>query len=215
VSVTYSLPGRSSLPSRSDRQLIQIASLEMDADFYKVATPVLTSYVYEQAQATNGSKTVLLPGPVSTYVSGQFVGRGEMPMVAVGETFTIGFGIDSSLRATRELVNKSESIQGGNRVVDFAYRLAVENFGSEAAKVRVLDRLPTAKDSEVKLTLDSPGKDLSEDAAYQAERKKGMLRWDVEVPAQSVGPKAFAYEYKMKLEYDKQLSIAGLPSAKK
>jgi hypothetical protein len=60
-------------------------------------------------------------GPVATFLGGQFVGRGEIPTVTLGESFAVGLGIDSSLRAKRELVDKQERIQGGNRVVDFIY----------------------------------------------------------------------------------------------
>jgi hypothetical protein len=137
-----------------------------------------------------------------------------MPTVSIGESFTVGLGIDSSLRATRELVKKNESIQGGNRLVDFTYQLAIENFGSEATEVRLMDRMPTAKENEVKLTLVAPGKPLSEDARYEQQRKKGLLRWDVKVPAQSIGNKAFTLDYQMQMEYDKQLSIASLPLKK-
>ena len=151
VSVSYLLNGHTSLPSRSDRQLIQIASIPMKGDFYRVAIPVLTSAVYEQSDLVNSSKMVLLAGPVSTYVDGQFVGHGDLPTVSIGESFTIGLGIDSSLRAHRELAKKNESIQGGNRVVDFTYQLSLENFRTEATPVRLIDRLPTAKESEVKL----------------------------------------------------------------
>ncbi|HEX3998423.1 MAG TPA: mucoidy inhibitor MuiA family protein [Pirellulales bacterium] len=212
VTVSYQLATRTTLPSRSDRQLIQIASLTMKADLYKVAEPVLTSYVYDEASIVNDGKTVLLAGPVSTYVSGQFVGHGDLPTVAIGESFTIGLGIDSSLRAHRELLKKDESIQGGNRLVDFTYQLALENFGSAPATVRLLDRMPSAKESEVKLTLAEPGQQLSDDTRYeQQDRKKGLLRWDVKVPAQSIGPKMFTLDYQMQMEYDKQLSIASLP----
>ena len=216
VSVSYQLTGRTSLPSRSDRQLIQIASLPMKAEVYRVAMPVLTSAVYEEASVVNNSKMVLLAGPVSTYIAGQFVGHGDMPTVSIGESFTVGLGIDSSLRARRELVKKNESIQGGNRVVDFTYLLSVENFGPEPAQVRLFDRMPTAKENEVKLALVEPGQKLSEDPRYeQHDRKKGILRWDVKVPAQSIGAKALTLDYQMQMEYDKQLSIAGLPAAKK
>jgi uncharacterized protein (TIGR02231 family) len=215
VTVSYQLATRTTLPSRSDRQLIQIASLTMKADLYKVAEPVLTSYVYDEASIVNDGKTVLLAGPVSTYVSGQFVGHGDLPTVAIGESFTIGLGIDSSLRAHRELLKKDESIQGGNRLVDFTYQLALENFGSAPATVRLLDRMPSAKESEVKLTLAEPGQQLSDDTRYeQQDRKKGLLRWDVKVPAQSIGPKMFTLDYQMQMEYDKQLSIASLPLSK-
>jgi hypothetical protein len=216
VSVSYQLPARSSLPSRADRQLVQVASLPMKAEFYKVAIPVLTSHVYDEARVMNEGKLVLLAGPVAAYLAGQFVGNGELPTVSVGESFTLGFGIDSSLRASRTLAKKTESIQGGNRVVDFTYQLAIENFGSDPVAVRLLDRLPTATESEIKLTLIEPGKPLSSDTHFQqVDRKKGLLRWDVEVPAQSVGPKAFSLEYQLRLEYDKQLAITGLPGAKK
>lgn len=215
VTVSYQLASRTSLPSRSDRQLIQIASLPMKAEFYKIAEPVLTSYVYDEASVVNDGKTVLLAGPVSTYVAGQFVGHGDVPTVAVGESFTVGLGIDSSLRAYRELKKKDESIQGGNRLVDFTYQLAVENFSSEPAEVRLIDRMPTAKESEVKLSLVEPRRPLSGDSRYQQQdRKKGMLRWDVKVPPQSIGPKMFTLDYQMQMEYDKQLSIASLPMAR-
>jgi hypothetical protein len=214
VSVSYVLPNVTSLPSRSDRQLIQIASLPMKGDFYRVAIPVLTSFVYREASVVNQGQQVLLAGPVSTYVGGQFVGRGDLPTVAVGQRFTVGLGIDTSLRASRQLVRKGDTIQGGNRVAELTYELEIENFGPEAAEVRLLDRLPTAKESEVKLTLVSAGSDLSGDDNYeQTERKKGILRWDVKVPAQATGLKAFRNEYKLQMEYDKQLAIAGLPAS--
>lgn len=214
VSVSYKLNARTALPSRSDRQLIQIASLKMPAEFYKVATPVLTSYVYEQASVTNNGRVVLLAGPVTTYSDGQFMGRSEMPTVAIGETFVVGFGIDASLRATRELASRTENIQGGNRVVDFTYELRVENFGSQPAHVRLLDRMPTGKETEIKLTLVSTGKPVSDDPTQTAKQKKGLLRWEVDVPPQSIGAKALKVDYKLQLEYDKQYTIAGLPTRK-
>jgi uncharacterized protein (TIGR02231 family) len=216
ITVTYAVSGRTSLPSRSDRQLIQIASLPMKGQFYKVATPVLTSYVYEEAKVANGSDMVLLAGPVSTYSAGQFVGHGSIPTVSVGESFNVGFGIDSALRASRELVEKKEDVQGGNRVVDFTYRLALENFGSEPMAVRLLDRLPQAKKSDIKLTLVSPGKELSEDADYRHDRhKKGILRWEVEVPGHAIGPAAESIEYQFRLEYDKQMTVNGISVAQR
>ena len=215
VSVTYSLASRTSLPSRSDTQLIQIASTPMKAEFFKLAVPVLTSYVYEQAAVTNDGKMVLLAGPVASYVAGQFVGSGQIPTIAVGETFTAGFGIDSSLRASRELVDKSETTQGGNKVVTFNYRLSVENFGTSATTVRLTDRLPTSKDDGIKVTLGTMTKDISNDVTYQqTDRKKGLLRWDVEVPPQSMGTKAVIVDYQYKLEYDKQMTIAGMVAGK-
>ncbi|QDU64187.1 hypothetical protein Pan216_50760 [Planctomycetes bacterium Pan216] len=210
ISVSYDIAARTTLPSRTDYQLIQIASVDMKADVYRLAIPVLTSFVYEEAVVTNDSKLVLLDGPTTAYVAGQFVGRGSIPTVAVGEEFTVGFGVDSSLRTSRELLDKEEIVQGGNRVVTLKYRLAVENFNGKPVNVRLLDRLPTTKGKEAEVTLIKTSHELSEDQAYQVDReKKGLLRWDIEVPAQAIGPKAFDVTYEFKIEYDRQMTIAG------
>jgi hypothetical protein len=212
VSVSYKLANSTSLPSRSDRQLIQIASVPLKGDFYRLATPVLTSFVYEEARLTNTSDQVFLAGPVATFLGGEFVGRGDLPTVAVGESFTVGLGIDSSLKAERKLVKKEERVQGGNRVVDFTYELKLENFGDDAAKMRLLDRLPTVGENDIKVTLVKSDEEVSKDESYQmTDRKDGILRWDVEVPAEAIGPKKKVLTYTMQIEYDKQLSIEGMP----
>lgn len=214
VSVTYQLAGHTSLPSRSDRQLIQIASMQMRGDFYKLAVPLLTDAVYDEAVITNAGTMVLLAGPAASYLNGEFVGHGEIPTVAVGEQFTLGFGIDSSLRASRELIEKFETLQGGNRIVDLTYRLAVENFGETPAKVRLLDRKPMSNGSEVRSTLISAKPEISSDSNYvQTDQKKGILRWDIEVPAQAIATSAAAVEYQLRLEYDKQMTITGIALA--
>jgi len=211
MSVCYRLPSRTSLPSRDDQQLVQIAAASLKGDFYKIATPVLTSYVYNEAVLTNSSSLVLLAGPVATYVGGQFVGHGELPTVTVGERFTLGLGIDASVRASRELVERTESPQGGNRVVEFTYKLALENFGELPAVVRVVDRIPTGRDAELKVTLLGGDGELSQDPTYvQGERKKGLLRWELEAPARKFGLDSRAIEYKFKVEYDKGMTLAGI-----
>jgi len=213
VSVSYRLANHTSLPSRSDRQLIQIAAVPLKGEFYRLATPVLTDFVYNEARLTNDSDLVLLGGPVATFLGGEFVGRGDLPTVAAGESFTLGLGIDTSLRAERELLDKQERIQGGNRVVDFTYELALENFGDQPAKVRLLDRLPTVGEDDIKVTLVKSDVPVSDDSTHQlTSGKNGILRWDVEVPAEAVGPKRKVIRYTMQIEYDKQLSIIGMPN---
>ena len=70
-----------------------------------------------------------------------------------------------------------------------------------------------AGENDIKVTLVKSDEEVSEDAAYQMkDRKDGILRWDVEVPAEAVGPKRKVLNYTMQIEYDKQLSIEGMPA---
>jgi len=113
----------------------------------------------------------------------------------------------------RVLADKHDTVQGGNRVVDMTYALTVENFGSKAVDVRLLDRLPRGKSSQVRVELLSDESDLCDDSDYvRTLRKESILRWDVSVPAKATGADAHTVEYRFRLEYDKQMSVAGVVS---
>ncbi len=212
-SVTYRIGGSTTLPSRPARQLIRIARAPMEGDFYQVAIPVLTSYVYEEAHVTNTSDLVLLGGPVSTYVRGEFVGQSEFEDIAVGEAVTVGLGINSSLRSERELINREERVQGGNRVVELTYRLSVQNFRDAATVVRVLDRLPKVDPDEIQLTVTDDGvKSQSGVLRHECDDAKGILRWDLEVPGRAIAKDAAVIEYTIRIEHDRQLTLTSSPS---
>ena len=209
ISVVYQLKNRTSLPSRSDQQLIPIASLPLSGDFYRVARPVLTEYVYEEVEVSNETDVVLLAGPAATFLGDQFVGRGAVPTVAIGETFTIGLGIDESLRASRELTKKTRRVQGGNSIVQIDYRLTIENFGGSETAVRLFDRLPAANDSEIKVSLLESTPQIAN--ADSKERKQGILQWAIDVPAKDAGAGRATVDYSLQLEYDKNRSIIQTP----
>lgn len=208
LSVTYKVSTRTSMPSRADQQLIQIASMELPAKIVKVATPALTQYVYNEAQVTNTGNMVLLAGPASSYLAGEFVGSAGVPTVAAGESFRAGFGIDSSLRAAKELVERTESFEGGNRIIEFTYKLTIENFGSSPAALRIMDRVPSSRGTDIKLTMVDQKPPLSDDKDYlETDRKKNLLRWDVTAPASKTGTDAHAVEYKFKLAFDRNMTL--------
>lgn len=231
LAVTYSITGATTLQSRADRQLIQITSVQLPAEFTKIATPVLTEYVYDQASLTNTSSTLLLAGPVTAYSGGAFVGSGEIASVAAGQSFVVGLGIDSTLRTRRELIERTENVQGGNRIIEATYRLVVENFAGQPCKVRVMDRIPRSADGQIMVSLvsstpepvretqfvlprlapqaNSNGVDGALQAPDRALPKDGILRWDLDaVPSAGAAPSTV--EYKLRLEHDKQMSLVGM-----
>jgi uncharacterized protein (TIGR02231 family) len=208
-SLIYQLANPVSLSSRSDQQMVRIVQTSFKSTFYGVATPVLTSLVYREAELVNQGSDDLLAGPITVYLDGRFVGRGEIPTVARGQTFVVGFGADPQLRARRELVNRTEAVQGGNRELSFKYRLVLENYKQEAAKIRVFDRMPySERPNEVRIKLAELKDPLSEDVLYQrTERPKNLLRWDISVPGGSTAEKARLIEYNFSVEFDRTLGV--------
>jgi len=214
VSVTYDLPGRLTLPSRSDQQLVTIASITARADFTLIATPLLTDYVYLQAELLNDSDTVLLPGQASIFRNGEFVGKSQLPQVTIGEKFTAGFGIDSQVQVAHELEDKKTRIQGGNRIDTYDYRIALSNYKNTAVELRLLDRLPYTDNTSIKIELENTEPQLSTDSEYlRTSRKKGILRWDLKLAPNTVDRSATVVKYSFTMEYDRNMQIQPRRSA--
>ena len=76
---------------------------------------------------------MLLPGEATVYVGSDFVGRMRLPLVAAGEPFIAGFGVDPQLQVSRRLVRKSRSVQGGNQIFDYEFRIGLRNYRANPA----------------------------------------------------------------------------------
>jgi hypothetical protein len=205
-SVTFPISGSLSIPSRRDPQLIEVARVELPVDYYAKATPVLTSRVYRLARLTNKSALVLLPGEATVYVGGDFVGRMKLPLVAAGEPFIAGFGVDPQLQVSRRLVHKSRSLQGGNQVFNYEFRIGLRNYRGGPVKLQLWDRMPRPQGEAVAVNLVKTTAELSTDALYlRTARLDNLLRWDLTIPEGTVGDKTFYLNYEFRLEYAREL----------
>jgi len=209
-SLSYPLSGAISLASRSDQQMLRIMDSELDAKLYHVASPMLTPHVYREVELVNDSVQDLLGGAVSCYLDGRFVGRTEISTVARGQTFVVGLGVDPQLKASRELLQRESTVQGGNQVLEFRYRLTVENYKGVAVPVRLLERIPYAdKPEELQVVLRDLDDPLSEDPLYvRLERPKGLLRWEFDVAPHAAGEHARLVQYGYILSFDRDHSLA-------
>ena len=212
-SVTYHLPNKLTVPSRNDEQVIEVAKLNLAPKYYYKTVPVLNTHVYRLADVVNKSVHILLPGEATMYQGTDFVGRMPMPLVAVGEEFTAGFGVDTQLQIQRQMIDQTRTTAGGNQVLKYDYRLLVSSFKSQPVQLQVWDRLPKGETESVGVILIKTAPELSKDGIYLREsRPNNLLRWDVEVPANCNGEKAVPITYEFRMELDRQMAITGFQS---
>jgi hypothetical protein len=205
-SVTFAIASKLDIPSRRDPQLLEVARIELPAEYYAKAIPVLTPRVYRLAKLTNKSDTVLLPGEATVYVGSDFVGRMKLPLVAAGEPFIAGFGVDPQLQVSRRLLHKSRSVQGGNQVFAYEFRIGLRNYRGNPVKVQLWDRLPKAQGEALAVHLVKTSEELSTDNLYQrTARMDNLLRWDVTLLPGTVGDKTVYLSYEFRLEYARDL----------
>ncbi len=215
-SVVYHLKSKLTVPSRNDEQLIEVARIELAPDYFYKAVPILAPHVYRLANLTNKSEYVLLPGEATMYVGKDFVGRMSLPLVAIGEEFVAGFGVDPQLQVARTMVNKTRTVQGANQVYAYDYRLRVSSYKTTAVKLQLWDRLPKADAEAVGVTLVKTSPELSGDAAFvRDEKPDNLLRWDLTIAPGMTGEKAKEVNYQFKLEYAREVSIGNFKSTQK
>jgi uncharacterized protein (TIGR02231 family) len=210
ATVSYHLSTRHTIPSRNDQQFVEIARVELAPDFYYKTIPVLTPHVYRLATFTNTTEMVLLPGRATMYLGGDFVGHTALPLAAIGEQFTVGFGVDAQVQVTRQLVRRTQNVQGGNQVHHYDYQIRINSYKQEEMRVQLWDRLPKGEADTVGVNLTRVEPALSTDAAYlRTERPDNLLRWDLVVPAGANVEKAAEVSYQFEMEYDRKLALAG------
>tara|TARA_B110000037_G_scaffold204821_1_gene249131 strand:- start:8607 stop:10487 length:1881 start_codon:yes stop_codon:yes gene_type:complete len=216
LSIRYELATPVTLVSRRDAQMVPVLQHQSPAKFYHVAVPILTTSVFREAELANATSRDLLGGQVNIFLDGEFKGRTDIPSIARGRTFTLGFGVDGQVKARRSLVDRREDVQGGNRQLAITAEITVDNFKQEPVKLRIRERMPFMEDTaKLRVSIGETSHTLSSNADYlRYEKPKGILRWDMDVPPGSLD-KSTALRYTYSLEFDKSLTLHDISQEQK
>jgi len=214
VNVTYTLPGRVDVPSdaNADRRL-QIGDTSLDGTLVHLAVPSRTDEVFLMAEAINPGPYLLLPGPTSLFVDGGFVGRTGMPTTAPGEPVRLPFGPLPSLTTTRSVKTNraTKGLFGDTSQFLQDVTIVLENSSDQPVTVRVMDHQPVSENAKIKVKIDNLSDPLSTDPEYvRDEKPKGILRWEIVVPANAVGDQARTLTWTLDVRWPKSMVITGI-----
>lgn len=83
--------------------------------------------------------------------------------------------------------------------------MRLENYRAEKVLVRLQDRIPYSSESSIlNVTLEPMKIPLSENPIYlRLERPQGILRWEIDLEANTSGEKAYQVDYRYKMEFDR------------
>jgi uncharacterized protein (TIGR02231 family) len=216
LSIRYELATPVTLVSRRDAQMVPVFHHASPAKFYHVAVPILTTSVFREAELVNATNRDLLGGQVNIFLDSEFKGRTDIPSIARGRTFTLGFGVDGQVKARRALVDRDEDVQGGNRRVAITAEVMVDNFKDEPVELRIRERIPFMEDTtNLRVSTGEMNHPLSTETDYvRYEKSKGILRWDLDVPVGSA-EKSTTLRYSYSLEFDKSLTLRDISQEQK
>jgi uncharacterized protein (TIGR02231 family) len=119
----------------------------------------------------------LLPGPVSVFRDGSYVGLSQIGVTPPGSELKLSFGADDKVKIDYRLVSNGQSEQGlisTARRIERQYRIVVANHHDRAIEITVLDQVPVSQDERISVELLKAGLKPTES---DFDGRKGVLAW--------------------------------------
>jgi uncharacterized protein (TIGR02231 family) len=173
----FHIPGRVSVATNEGAKSFRIGGATIAPDLMVRAAPVIDATAYLEADFKQGEEAPLLPGVISLYRDGVFVGRGHMALTPKDETVRIGFGVDDQVKVARVTVRKQ---QGSTGLISTAktdereFRITVRNGHAIPIRVSIEDQLPVSEIDDVKVELLPSTTPPTE---RDVRNRRGVLGW--------------------------------------
>jgi uncharacterized protein (TIGR02231 family) len=173
----YRIAGASSVPADNAPHKFVIDERSIGAALAVRVVPKIAplAYLYAEIELPEGEP--LLPGPVSVFRDGAFIGTGGLGLLRPGEKHKFSFGIDDKVRVTYRLVEGERSREGlinKDRRQERLFRTEVTNHHAMPIGITVLDQLPVPRDQRIEV---ERLKESSKPTQKDVEERKGVLAW--------------------------------------
>lgn len=187
VQATFVLPRLETILSRSEPTQVLIGRAGLDMELERHCLPAIDTNVWRVGRAENTSPWVLLPGPATLFLDGDYLGTSELARVRTGEDFELPLGPDPNLTVARvksEDLSKPPGVFGSKTSEFEAYRVTLEQTANEAVTVLVREVFPRAADSRIDVELDKSSQAYLTGERWDREfEETGVRSFALAVPA--------------------------------
>ncbi len=159
IEVTYKIPTPTTIGGgHSGAEQINLASITLDTDVDRYASPRRDDTAFVRAMATNTTGEPVLPGTTIFYRGDTLIGNGAMPAMAVNAQETLYFGPDDTLPLKMQFLSELKGDTGvftksNTRSEELAF--IVENIAATEQTVTVAYALPITVDEDVEVDVTS------------------------------------------------------------
>ena len=191
---TFKIPGRVSVGANEGAKSLRIATASIAPDLIIRSAPVLDPTGFIEASFVQSEDAPLLPGRVSIYRDGIFVGRGKMAAAGKDETVRLGFGADDKVKIERSVVKRNEGSAGlivtTSKTDERSFKTTLRNGHDFPIKVAITDQLPVSENEDIVVEMLPQ---TTPPTATNTHDKRGVLEWAFEAKAGEVKDINFAW----------------------
>ncbi len=154
---------------------VRIGHSNLSSKHRIVAAPEQSLNAVRTLDMVNSTGQALLPGKVSLYQDGAFIGVTDLDFIAQNESFSVFLGVADHLKLSRQFDKKQSSLvhrQQSRMTVAFA--VTVENLSADATQLVLADRIPVSQNREIKVSNVKINPATTPDS-------QGILRWSLDL----------------------------------
>ena len=180
----YIIPGPVDVKSDGTKAKVLIGSFETENMLEVQVKPQLDTKGYLVAKATLKGEAPVLPGPVSLFRDGAYIGQSYTQMLRQGDETELAFGIDDNVTVTRStLIDKrSESgVISVSAVLERGYVTHIKNLHKQPISLAVLETVPVSQDERIKVEVLK--EKTTQGYKSDVDDIKGLLRWGTKLDA--------------------------------
>src|SRR5207253_868402 len=195
--VVFKIPGRVSLNASEGAKSLRVSTANVAPDLAVRAAPVKDPTAFLEASFKQAEDAPLLPGRVSIYRDGTFVGRGRMAAASKDETVRLGFGADDKIKIERTVLKRNEGSAGlivtTSKTDERSFKTSVRNGHDFPIRIAIEDQLPVSENEEIVVEM-LPS--TTPPTSTNLRDRRGVLEWAFEAKAGEVKDIGFAWRVK-------------------
>ncbi|MDI1265795.1 MAG: mucoidy inhibitor MuiA family protein [bacterium] len=208
--VTFKIPGRVSLAANEGAKSLRVSSAAIAPDMTVRAAPVKDPTGFLEASFKQVEDAPLLPGQVSIYRDGVFVGRSQMAAAGKDETVRLGFGADDKIKIERTVLKRNEGSAGlivtTSKTDERAFKTIVRNGHDFPVRIAIEDQLPVSENEDIQVEM-LPS--TTPPTTTNLRDRRGVLEWAFEAKPGEVKDIHFAWRLRWPKDRGVVFSPAG------
>ena len=205
-SAEFRVPGLVTLKSINDSTKMFIAASSMKAELLAQTTPRLLPQAFLFAKITNGEEYPFIPGTVSKYRDGAFIGNSALSMLRPKETTSLSFGVDDRIKVIyqrkRETQDNPTLLVVGDIKVEREYETRITNLHKDPVGISIFEQYPVSNDPDVRV--DMINDETTPGYVKDPDNRQGVVVW--ETSCKSREEKIFDMSFRVKFPKGKQIN---------
>lgn len=178
LNAEYKIVGKSDVSADGTQTKLLIGPFDATSKMEIHVKPQLSQSAYLVSKATLTGEAPILPGSVSLFADGNFVGQNHFPLLRPGKSHNLYFGIDDQIEVKRNVLEDKSGesgLLGRDSKKEQRFITTIQNMRKAPIDLVLTESVPVSKNDKIETEIlkdhTTPG--YREDI----ENKKGIIQW--------------------------------------